>query len=1382
MVKHIIYAKEDQHIMPSVCGDVVETPVVILQPGVMDVISSTDSVGTHSDVSGNTTVSGRPRMDVACVLDLQQPEHLSQRKKALEEIRQACNLVNANMYHIQFEKLDFGETNVLDTFYNADVAIVDLSIQLQQSALFYHLGVRESFGMKENILLHNDMDTEATIRLKLSCGSYTFVSYKVIECGTCVATSPAASRITGDEATDPKQYLTLKLKKLFQDVEVQSKAHMKEKFLADLRKAREMYSGDELSKALNNMRKRLDDPNVLSGEVVLNVLISFREIQGYDAMVQLVDDLRTIPTHKNYLNTSAICYLYAFALNRRNKEGDREKALQVIEKALEKKENHVPDVLCLCGRIYKDIFVESRHTDKESLKHAIHWYRKGFEVQPNEYAGINLATLLVIAGNEFSKSEELQHIGMVLNNLIGKKGSLFSLKDYWDVATFFEISVLAEDYSKAIQAAECMFKLKPPNWYLKSTIGNISLINRFRKKVEEAEVSSEEQVFSFWMDYFVEATKTEVGDSIRFPLLILEPTKILMPSYVNVNLGAEEKSIQIWNICLDSMKDNCKQVHDWLFTASTIRSVSLYKRDERCLFLYVHQNSDDFQMYFPSIQCRQRFYDLVLEMTRDQKGMVTDLDAYMTDERMKFEYELDDQNKRIILGKGTYGVVYAARDLNTQVRIAVKEIRERNLGDVQPLHEEIKLHSQLRHRNIVQYLGSVSEDGYFKIFMEQVPGGSLSALLRSKWGPLKENESTISYYTKQILEGLKYLHDQKIVHRDIKGDNVLVNTYSGVVKISDFGMSKRLAGLCPSTETFTGTLQYMAPEVIDKGQRGYGAPADIWSLGCTIVEMATGKPPFIELGSPQAAVFKVGYYKIHPEIPSELSERAKNFILRCFEPNPDVRATAAELIEDSFLNEKKKSSRLGPVPDFSRSISVPADRVERLGKFDKTNNNHIVNPLQMHTSQSDDGVTYSAGLTKSSPLRERSPAHLLSPISMPVTTISFNSYSSIENTPSLDTSETDTSGPSMTRRSSSGGLLSPEVEVGTPGQKSGEEQEGFYLLKKDSQRRMTLTRVLSQDETKICEVWMRGIHQDVGHTVLRMSHLEILMRSLKDYIAEQNQDVITTAIRTLKEELDFDSTAINHLHLAIYLFQTAVNEVLRMHSIKPHWMFALDNLVRNAVQAAITVLSPELGANLLGQERIQPGGQGPEEGSTSGVSTVNSVKSQKIVDSLDSKYWKEYRDQMTELKTENMKLLQELIENQRSYQILLQQALDEQKAQVSQLTRLCEDINKKTIQSMTRLHEKSLKQDSESSPPGTNAEHNQSIKPDKLLIKWLKEVGIDEATIQKILYEEYTLSDLLHHAHRDDITRLNLKGGIELRIWTAILKEREKICSSVKTD
>jgi len=131
--------------------------------------------------------------------------------------------------------------------------------------------------------------------------------------------------------------------------------------------------------------------------------------------------------------------------------------------------------------------------------------------------------------------------------------------------------------------------------------------------------------------------------------------------------------------------------------------------------------------------------------------------------------------------------------------------------------------------------------------------------------------------------------------------------------------------------------------------------------------------------------------------------------------------------------------------------------------------------------------------------------------------------------------------------------LSPEVDGMGCSSKSGgilgvelSPEDGFYTLKKDSQRRQTLTRVLSQDGKKICEVWLRSLEREVGQTPLTAPHLLTLMRGLRDYIPDQNKATIEAAISALREEVDFDVLALNHIQLALYLFQDAVSNIFIM--------------------------------------------------------------------------------------------------------------------------------------------------------------------------------------------------------------------------------------------
>lgn len=113
-----------------------------------------------------------------------------------------------------------------------------------------------------------------------------------------------------------------------------------------------------------------------------------------------------------------------------------------------------------------------------------------------------------------------------------------------------------------------------------------------------------------------------------------------------------------------------------------------------------------------------------------------------------------------------------------------------------------------------------------------------------------------------MLDALNYLHCSDIIHRDVKGDNVLVNQYSGLLKVADFGTSKRMAGLNPRTDTLAGTPWYMAPEVIQSDTHDYGCESDIWSFGCTVWQMANGRPPFVEIRDTKFVLFVFRFHSL----------------------------------------------------------------------------------------------------------------------------------------------------------------------------------------------------------------------------------------------------------------------------------------------------------------------------------------------------------------------------------------------------------------------------------------------------------------------------------------------------------------------------------------
>ncbi|VVA99164.1 unnamed protein product [Arabis nemorensis] len=360
------------------------------------------------------------------------------------------------------------------------------------------------------------------------------------------------------------------------------------------------------------------------------------------------------------------------------------------------------------------------------------------------------------------------------------------------------------------------------------------------------------------------------------------------------------------------------------------------------------------------------------------------------------------------LGSGTFGQVYQGFNSEKGKMCAIKEVKvisddKTSKECLKQLNQEINVLSQLCHPNIVQYYGSELSEETLSVYLEYVSGGSIYKLLQ-EYGPF--TEPVIQNYTRQILAGLAYLHGRNTVHRDIKGANILVDP-NGEIKLVDFGMAKHVTAYSTML-SFNGSPYWMAPEVI-MNNNGYTLAVDVWSLGCTILEMATSKPPWSQFEG-VAALFKIGNSKDTPEIPDHLSNDAKNFIRLCLQRNPALRPTAFQLLEHPFLrvHAARVANTIMPKDasprPFDGSCTLPT-REPYPGR--SSHENYLTQPLAVSSraikSPSRENIRAITSLPVSpcsSPLRQLGPAYKSCFLSPPHPSYTFpgqdNGYSLAE--------------------------------------------------------------------------------------------------------------------------------------------------------------------------------------------------------------------------------------------------------------------------------------------------------------------------------------------------------------------------------------------------
>ena len=592
---------------------------------------------------------------------------------------------------------------------------------------------------------------------------------------------------------------------------------------------------------------------------------------------------------------------------------------------------------------------------------------------PDLYGAVNLVTLMFASEDceDHHYRTDLKEYILYIKEACVKLDKQNQLTDYWDMATYYESQVVAgylkrmekkeDQFTEANKLALRLFRMNSPSWTIESTARNISVIwtvacsrnlhsspnlhcvSSGTTRVKTSEEYKQDSIHDFWLDFFFAAAGTDAYGEQKHSVLMQNMRQIHQSidgdwqgSFISLSCHGsnETPKIQLTERGADlprSFRADIQLVDIKVLNKTNTRCVTIKYWSTGTSSSQASTLSHEYLLTFASQKCADRFIQWCAENGfSPQRELEGGGDVGSTVANFKWDFEWTG-GERVVLGEGASAKVYSAvvtdskavegseRDPLTHTKLAVKVF---DVGFWTRVTSGIELEiarNGLFHENVIRYYGYYGEGMLHNescIVMEHVDGGTLSDMIW-KYGALHQTVqfNHLTYYTLQLVRAIQYLHSQGIYHGDVKPDNMLVDTHTGIVKLTDFGSAcyhKR--AVKEAAPTFGCTPNYSD---VNSANGVVTMESDIHALGCTVYQMASCKVPHGD------SHYYLDLLLINSPLPLDLDDSwdtaLKDFIGLCVSPD---RKSIDQILDSKMLSGRAAAAHLERSGSSSSSLAA----------------------------------------------------------------------------------------------------------------------------------------------------------------------------------------------------------------------------------------------------------------------------------------------------------------------------------------------------------------------------------------------------------------------------------------------------------------------------